>query len=92
MLGEGYGDRGSSGLAVDPLHDDPHELRSFPRSTLIEGYVGCPPRSDRMHSIGSYVLRGAGCHECEDRFIWGSAPYLDVVLDVVGSSRLCISV
>eukprot|EP00965_Chrysotila_dentata_P219213 6190998-Pleurochrysis_carterae.AAC.2 len=22
--------------------------------------------TDRMHPIGSYVLRGAVCHECED--------------------------
>eukprot|EP00965_Chrysotila_dentata_P233866 6199844-Pleurochrysis_carterae.AAC.7 len=51
--------------------------RPLQRSTLREGYVEYPPWPDRMHPIGSYVIRGAGCHGCEDHpwFIWGSAPY-----------------
>eukprot|EP00965_Chrysotila_dentata_P113913 3766446-Pleurochrysis_carterae.AAC.1 len=61
----------------------------------MEEYVGYPraPRPDRMHPIGSYVLQGAGCHhEDEDHnliFIWGSAPYPDVVLQVVDSATPC---
>eukprot|EP00965_Chrysotila_dentata_P108037 3568309-Pleurochrysis_carterae.AAC.1 len=34
--------------------------RRLQRYTLKEGYVGCPPRPDEMHPIGSYVLCGAG--------------------------------
>eukprot|EP00965_Chrysotila_dentata_P248150 6208181-Pleurochrysis_carterae.AAC.3 len=30
------------------------------------GICGISPRPDRTHTIGSYVLRGAGCNDCED--------------------------
>eukprot|EP00965_Chrysotila_dentata_P133366 4409686-Pleurochrysis_carterae.AAC.4 len=32
------------------------------RYALTEGYVEYSPQTDRMHPIGSYVVRGAGCH------------------------------
>eukprot|EP00965_Chrysotila_dentata_P015602 516432-Pleurochrysis_carterae.AAC.1 len=44
--------------------------RALQRSTLMEGYVGYPPRPDGMHPIGSCVLRGAGCHECENHNLY----------------------
>eukprot|EP00965_Chrysotila_dentata_P255810 6212347-Pleurochrysis_carterae.AAC.3 len=57
--------------------------RPLQQHTLMEGYVGYPPRPDRMHPIGSYVLRGAGCHECEDHDQYGFAPYYDAVLQTM---------
>eukprot|EP00965_Chrysotila_dentata_P044266 1471454-Pleurochrysis_carterae.AAC.1 len=41
-------------------------LYSGLRTTLLEVYVGHPPRPGRMYPIGSYVLGGAGCHENGD--------------------------
>eukprot|EP00965_Chrysotila_dentata_P193046 6175509-Pleurochrysis_carterae.AAC.1 len=38
---------------------------------------GYPPRPDRMHPIGSYVLRRAGCHECEDHNLYGLRAMLE---------------
>eukprot|EP00965_Chrysotila_dentata_P187635 6172261-Pleurochrysis_carterae.AAC.1 len=36
------------------------------RSTLMEGYLKYPPRPDWMYAIGSYISRGAGCHDNGD--------------------------
>eukprot|EP00965_Chrysotila_dentata_P178279 5888384-Pleurochrysis_carterae.AAC.2 len=41
---------------------------------LMEGFLGCPTQPNQMRLIGSYVLRGAGCHE---------TPYGSGVLQVV---------
>eukprot|EP00965_Chrysotila_dentata_P169541 5597143-Pleurochrysis_carterae.AAC.1 len=43
--------------------------RALQRSTLMEGYVGYPPRLDRMYSIGSCVVRGAGWHDNGDHVV-----------------------
>eukprot|EP00965_Chrysotila_dentata_P079862 2633770-Pleurochrysis_carterae.AAC.1 len=53
-----------------------HYNRPLQQYSLMEEYVGYPPRPDRMYPLGSYVLRGAGCRGCEDPVLYGaSAPY-----------------
>eukprot|EP00965_Chrysotila_dentata_P135452 4478531-Pleurochrysis_carterae.AAC.2 len=37
---------------------------------------GYPPRPDRMNPIGSYVLRGDGCQECEDQDLYGAPRHI----------------
>eukprot|EP00965_Chrysotila_dentata_P160298 5293191-Pleurochrysis_carterae.AAC.1 len=46
------------------------------RSTLMEGYVGYPPRPDRMCPIGSYVLGSAGCHDNGYHVLYGAPRHI----------------
>eukprot|EP00965_Chrysotila_dentata_P161461 5332506-Pleurochrysis_carterae.AAC.3 len=39
-------------------------------------YLGYPPRPDRMNPIGSYVLRGAGCHDNEHHVLHGASRHI----------------
>eukprot|EP00965_Chrysotila_dentata_P204407 6182318-Pleurochrysis_carterae.AAC.4 len=55
----------------------------------MERYVGYPLRPAGMHPIGSYVLRGAGCHEGKDR---GYMELRAILGCSTGSSPLCNSV
>eukprot|EP00965_Chrysotila_dentata_P103864 3429830-Pleurochrysis_carterae.AAC.1 len=50
----------------------------------MEGYMGYPPRPDWMYPIGSYVQRGAGCHDNGDHDLYEAPRHtLEVVLEVV---------
>eukprot|EP00965_Chrysotila_dentata_P118344 3911880-Pleurochrysis_carterae.AAC.1 len=50
--------------------------RALQRSTLMEGYMGYPPRPDHMHPIGSYILRGAGCHDNGNHVEYGTPRHI----------------
>eukprot|EP00965_Chrysotila_dentata_P245718 6206731-Pleurochrysis_carterae.AAC.2 len=46
--------------------------KALQQSTVVEGYVGYPPRPNRMYPICSYVFHGAGCHDNGDHDSDGS--------------------
>eukprot|EP00965_Chrysotila_dentata_P188281 6172642-Pleurochrysis_carterae.AAC.2 len=33
-------------------------------------------RPDRMHPIGNFFIRGAGCHECEEHCLYGASRHI----------------
>eukprot|EP00965_Chrysotila_dentata_P095618 3160736-Pleurochrysis_carterae.AAC.1 len=41
--------------------------------------MGYYPRPDRMHPIGSYILRGAGCHDREDHYLYGAPRHIKIL-------------
>eukprot|EP00965_Chrysotila_dentata_P132286 4374202-Pleurochrysis_carterae.AAC.1 len=40
--------------------------KAFSATSADEGIDGIPPRPDQIYPIGSYVQRGAGCHDDGD--------------------------
>eukprot|EP00965_Chrysotila_dentata_P259511 6213586-Pleurochrysis_carterae.AAC.4 len=49
--------------------------RALQRSTLMKD-LGYPTQPDRMYPIGSYVLRGAGCHDNGDHVLCGAPRHI----------------